>query len=83
MQDAQQDQGLTIAEAAAQLGVRSDTVRRKDWESPYRLVKSSCRMLSANTYAERERYRANAGTRDCRGACSDTDTCSDEAGYRY
>ena len=40
-------------------------------------------MLTANTYAERERYRANAGTRDCRGACSDTDTCSDEAGYRY
>jgi excisionase family DNA binding protein len=29
MQDAQQDQGLTIAEAAAQLGVSSDTVRRR------------------------------------------------------
>ena len=29
-----------LAEAAAQLGVSSDTVRRKDWESPYRLVKS-------------------------------------------
>jgi len=29
MQDAQQDQSLTIAEAAAHLGVSSDTVRRR------------------------------------------------------
>jgi excisionase family DNA binding protein len=29
MQDAQHDQGVTIAEAAAQLGISSDTVRRR------------------------------------------------------